>query len=47
METNFIFYKFDHTCMFFRLRTCFSDNLIEFHSRNKKSVSNNKNMNSN
>jgi hypothetical protein len=26
----------DHAGMFFRLCTCFSDNLVEFHSRNKK-----------
>jgi hypothetical protein len=25
-----------HACMFFRLCTCFSDNLVEFHSRNKE-----------
>jgi hypothetical protein len=25
-----------HTCMFFRLCTCFLDNLVEFHSRNKE-----------
>jgi hypothetical protein len=26
----------DHVCMFFRLCTNFSDNLVEFHSRNKE-----------
>jgi hypothetical protein len=25
-----------HTCMFFKLCTCFLANLVEFHSRNKE-----------
>jgi hypothetical protein len=32
----YIFHKLDHASMFFKLCTCFSDNLIEFHSRNKE-----------
>jgi hypothetical protein len=32
----YIFHKLDHVDMFLRLCTCFSDNLVEFHSRNKK-----------
>jgi hypothetical protein len=32
----YIFHKLDHTDMFFRLCICFSDNLVEFHSRNKE-----------
>jgi hypothetical protein len=32
----YIFHNLDHTCMFFRLCTCFSDNLVQFHSRNKE-----------
>jgi hypothetical protein len=30
----YIFHKLDHAGMFFRSCTCFSDNLVEFHSRN-------------
>jgi hypothetical protein len=32
----YIFNKLDYTCMFFRLCTCFSDNLDEFHSINRE-----------
>jgi hypothetical protein len=32
----YIFHKLDHTGMFFRLCTCFSNNLVQFHSRNKE-----------
>jgi hypothetical protein len=32
----YIFHKFDYACIFFRLCTCFSNNLVEFHSRKKK-----------
>jgi hypothetical protein len=32
----YIFHKLDHAGMFFRLCKCFSDNLVEFHSRNKE-----------
>jgi hypothetical protein len=32
----YIFHKLDYACMFFRLCMCFSDNLVEFHSRNKE-----------
>jgi hypothetical protein len=32
----YIFHKLDHVGMFFRLCTCFSNNLIELHSRNKE-----------
>jgi hypothetical protein len=31
----YIFHKLDHTSMFFRLCTCFLDNLVGFHSINK------------
>jgi hypothetical protein len=32
----YIFHKLDHASMFFRLCMCFSENLVEFHSRNKE-----------
>jgi hypothetical protein len=32
----YIFHKLDHAGMLFRLCTCFSDNLVEFHTRNKE-----------
>jgi hypothetical protein len=32
----YIFHKLNHASMFCKLCTCFSDNLVEFHSRNKE-----------
>jgi hypothetical protein len=32
----YIFHKLDHVVMFLRLCTCFLDNLVKFHSRNKE-----------
>jgi hypothetical protein len=32
----YIFHKFDHTCMLFRLCMYFLDNMVEFHSRNQE-----------
>jgi hypothetical protein len=32
----YIFHKLDHAGMFFRLCTCFLDNLVDFQSRNKE-----------
>jgi hypothetical protein len=43
----YIFHKLDHASMFFRLCMCFSENLVEFHSRNKEVFSNYNKMNSN
>jgi hypothetical protein len=34
--SNYIFNKLGHANMFFRSHTYFSDNLVEFHSRNKE-----------
>jgi hypothetical protein len=36
----YIFQKLNHAGMLFRLCTCFSNNLVEFHSRNKELLQN-------